>query len=266
MKCSSRLESSVPGVYAAGDICEYDSVIHGRHLRVEHWDVAFNQGKTAALNMLGRDVPHDTVPYFFSDLADWSSMEYVGPGSGEPVIRGSLEDGDFTAFYVDDGQGDGGAHGRPLGRPGATRGDGSRRGRGRTRSGWRTSRRTWRSSEFRRYRCDPFGGSSNGKTPGSGPGNRGSSPCPPVASLGRVRACRKLPVIVIALIAFAGCGDDDEGRVEQSGDSTATSTSATSTGKPFQRRKTARRARTGTAATSGPSGDRTASARRAYNP
>ena len=41
------------------------------------------------------------VPYFFSDLADWTSMEYVGPGSGDAVIRGSLDDGDFTAFYVD---------------------------------------------------------------------------------------------------------------------------------------------------------------------
>ena len=101
VKCSSRLETSVPGIYAAGDICEYDSVIHGRHLRVEHWDVAFNQGKTAALNMLGRDMPHDTIPYFFSDLADWASLEYLGPGAGEPVVRGSLDDGDFTAFYVD---------------------------------------------------------------------------------------------------------------------------------------------------------------------
>jgi 3-phenylpropionate/trans-cinnamate dioxygenase ferredoxin reductase component len=102
VKCSSRLETSVPGIYAAGDMCEYDSVIHGRRLRLEHWDVAFNQGKTAALNMLGRDVPHRDVPYFFSDLADWASMEYVGPGSGEPVLRGSLEDGDFTAFYLSD--------------------------------------------------------------------------------------------------------------------------------------------------------------------
>jgi 3-phenylpropionate/trans-cinnamate dioxygenase ferredoxin reductase component len=101
VKCSSRLETSAPGIYAAGDMCEYDSVIHGRDLRIEHWDVAFNHGKTAALNMLGRDAPHDTVPYFFSDLADWSSMEYVGPGEGTPVIRGSLDDGDFTAFYVD---------------------------------------------------------------------------------------------------------------------------------------------------------------------
>jgi 3-phenylpropionate/trans-cinnamate dioxygenase ferredoxin reductase subunit len=104
VKCSARLESSVSGIYAAGDICEYDSPVHGRSLRIEHWDVAFNQGKTAALNMLGRDAPHDVVPYFFSDLADWSSMEYVGPGSGETVVRGSLEDGDFTAFYVSDGR------------------------------------------------------------------------------------------------------------------------------------------------------------------
>ena len=72
-------------------------------MRIEHWDVAFNQGKTAALNMLGRGVEHDVVPYFFSDLADWVSMEYVGPGSGEPIVRGSLEEHDFTVFYVDDG-------------------------------------------------------------------------------------------------------------------------------------------------------------------
>jgi 3-phenylpropionate/trans-cinnamate dioxygenase ferredoxin reductase subunit len=75
--------------------------VHGRRLRIEHWDVAFNQGKTAALNMLGRDVPHEEIPYFFSDLADWASSEYVGPGSGDTVIRGSMDDGEFTAFYVD---------------------------------------------------------------------------------------------------------------------------------------------------------------------
>ncbi|HYN52324.1 MAG TPA: FAD-dependent oxidoreductase [Thermoleophilaceae bacterium] len=102
VRCSSGLESSVPGVFAAGDMCEYASPVHGRPLRIEHWDVAFNHGKTAALNMLGRGVEHDTVPYFFSDLADWASMEYVGPGAGEVVVRGSLEDGDFTAFFVGD--------------------------------------------------------------------------------------------------------------------------------------------------------------------
>jgi 3-phenylpropionate/trans-cinnamate dioxygenase ferredoxin reductase subunit len=102
VKVSARLEASSPDVFAAGDIAEYDSVIHGRALRIEHWDVAFNHGKTAALNMLGRNVNHDVIPYFFSDLADWTSMEYVGPGSGRPVIRGSMDAGEFTAFYLDD--------------------------------------------------------------------------------------------------------------------------------------------------------------------
>jgi 3-phenylpropionate/trans-cinnamate dioxygenase ferredoxin reductase subunit len=100
VKCSAELESSVAGIYAAGDICEYESTIHGSRLRLEHWDVAFNHGKTAALNMLGQGVKHEVLPYFFSDLADWASFEYVGPGSGDLVVRGSLEDGDFTAFFV----------------------------------------------------------------------------------------------------------------------------------------------------------------------
>jgi 3-phenylpropionate/trans-cinnamate dioxygenase ferredoxin reductase subunit len=104
VKCTAGLETSEPNVFAAGDICEYDSPVHGKPMRIEHWDVAFNQGKTAAFNMLGRGLDHDVVPYFFSDLADWVSMEYVGPGSGEPVIRGSMEDGEFIAFYVDEGQ------------------------------------------------------------------------------------------------------------------------------------------------------------------
>ena len=102
--CSSGLETSAPGIYAAGDMCEYDSVIHGAALRIEHFVVAEEHGRTAALNMLGRDVVHEEVPYFFSDLADWVSMEYVGPGAGEPVVRGSLDDGEFTAFYVHDGR------------------------------------------------------------------------------------------------------------------------------------------------------------------
>ncbi len=102
-KCSSRLETSAPGVYAAGDMCEYDSAMHGGHVRIEHLDVALEHGKTVARNMLGRNVAHTTVPYFFGDLADWASMECVGPGWGEVVVRGSLESGEFTAFYLDGG-------------------------------------------------------------------------------------------------------------------------------------------------------------------
>jgi 3-phenylpropionate/trans-cinnamate dioxygenase ferredoxin reductase component len=96
------LESSAPGIFAAGDIAEYDSVVHDRALRIEHWDVAFNQGRYAALNMLGKQQEYDVVPYFWSDLADWCSMEYVGPAAewDEVWFRGSLEEGKFTAFYV----------------------------------------------------------------------------------------------------------------------------------------------------------------------
>ncbi|HEV2997829.1 MAG TPA: FAD-dependent oxidoreductase [Solirubrobacteraceae bacterium] len=107
VRCDSRLQTSVPGVFAAGDICEYESPLHGgRPLRVEHWDVAFNHGKTAALNMLGRDVAHEVVPYFFSDLADWASLEYVGPAYewDEEIVRGSYEDGAFSHWYLKEGR------------------------------------------------------------------------------------------------------------------------------------------------------------------
>jgi 3-phenylpropionate/trans-cinnamate dioxygenase ferredoxin reductase component len=104
VRCNSRLESSAAGVFAAGDICEYDSPIHGRHMRIEHWDVAFNQGKTAALNMLGRDLAHDVVPHFYSVLADWGELEYVGPAQewDEEILRGSFADGSFTNWYLKD--------------------------------------------------------------------------------------------------------------------------------------------------------------------
>jgi 3-phenylpropionate/trans-cinnamate dioxygenase ferredoxin reductase component len=100
------LETSTPGIFAAGDLAEYDSVVHQRRLRIEHWDVAFNQGKYAALNMLGQQEEYDVVPYFWSDLADWSSMEYVGPASDwdEVWFRGSPDEGSFTAWYIEDGR------------------------------------------------------------------------------------------------------------------------------------------------------------------
>jgi 3-phenylpropionate/trans-cinnamate dioxygenase ferredoxin reductase component len=106
VRCSSRLETSAPGVFAAGDICEYDSVVHGgAAVRVEHWDVAFNQGKTAALNMLGRDLPHAVVPYFYSVLGTWGELESVGPAYAwdEEILRGSFTEGSFTNWYLKDG-------------------------------------------------------------------------------------------------------------------------------------------------------------------
>ncbi len=104
--CDSKLRTSAAGIYAAGDACSYDSVVHGRRIRVEHWDVAMQQGMQAARNMLGAEEDYDVVPYFFSDLADWASLEYVGPAAewDEEVWRGSRESGEFSVWYLKDGK------------------------------------------------------------------------------------------------------------------------------------------------------------------
>ncbi len=104
--CDSKLQSSVEGIYAAGDCCSYDSVVHGRRLRVEHWDVAMQQGMHAARNMLGEERDYDVVPYFFSDLADWAGLEYVGPAYewDEEVWRGDRDSGQFSVWYLKDGR------------------------------------------------------------------------------------------------------------------------------------------------------------------
>lgn len=104
VRCDSRLKSSAPEIFTAGDICEYDSPMHGGQLRIEHWDVAFNHGATAAKNMLDQNVPHDVVPYFFSVLGDWAELEYVGPARSweKEILRGAEAEGEqFTRFYLD---------------------------------------------------------------------------------------------------------------------------------------------------------------------
>jgi 3-phenylpropionate/trans-cinnamate dioxygenase ferredoxin reductase subunit len=104
VRCSRTLETSCEGVWAAGDPCEYDSVVHGRRLRVEHFEVAAAQGRAAAAAMLGQADPYGVVPYFWSDLADWATLEYVGPAARweRELVRGSLDDGEFTLFYLDE--------------------------------------------------------------------------------------------------------------------------------------------------------------------
>jgi 3-phenylpropionate/trans-cinnamate dioxygenase ferredoxin reductase component len=96
----------VEGIYAAGDVCSYESVIHGRRQRVEHWDVAMQQGQHAARSMTGEEKPYEAVPYFFSDLADWASLEYVGPAFewDEEIWRGERDSGEFAVFYLKDGK------------------------------------------------------------------------------------------------------------------------------------------------------------------
>jgi 3-phenylpropionate/trans-cinnamate dioxygenase ferredoxin reductase component len=106
VKVDATLRTSAPDIYAAGDMAEYDSVLHGRGVRIEHWDVAFQQGRAAARAMLGSDEPYAVVPYFFSDLADWTGLEYAGLGGAwdREVVRGSLEDGAFSIWYLRDGR------------------------------------------------------------------------------------------------------------------------------------------------------------------
>jgi 3-phenylpropionate/trans-cinnamate dioxygenase ferredoxin reductase component len=104
--CDATLQTSVEGIYAAGDVCSYDSRVHGRRLRVEHWDVAMQQGQHAARSMMGEGKPYEVVPYFFSDLADWAGLEYVGPATDwdEVVWRGDRDAGEFAVFYVKGGK------------------------------------------------------------------------------------------------------------------------------------------------------------------
>jgi len=106
VRCDARLRTSAPGIWAAGDVCEYESEIHGRRLRVEHWDVAIEQGKHVARAMLGDEAPYRVVPYFFSDLADWAALEYVGPAASwdAEVVHGSMADGEFSVFYGESGR------------------------------------------------------------------------------------------------------------------------------------------------------------------
>jgi 3-phenylpropionate/trans-cinnamate dioxygenase ferredoxin reductase subunit len=106
VKCDACLRTSAPGVWAAGDAAEYDSVLHGRRMRIEHWEVARAQGKAVGRAIAGSPADFDEVPYFWSDLADWVTVEYIGPAAQweREVVRGSLDDGEFAVFYLAGGR------------------------------------------------------------------------------------------------------------------------------------------------------------------
>jgi NADPH-dependent 2,4-dienoyl-CoA reductase/sulfur reductase-like enzyme/nitrite reductase/ring-hydroxylating ferredoxin subunit len=94
------LETTVPGIFAAGDIARWLDPRSGERLRVEHWVVAERQGQTAARNMLGERVPYVDVPFFWSRHYD-VAIDYVGHhGAGDAsTIDGSLEAGDCTVTW-----------------------------------------------------------------------------------------------------------------------------------------------------------------------
>jgi 3-phenylpropionate/trans-cinnamate dioxygenase ferredoxin reductase subunit len=105
-----HLQTSAQDVFAAGDVANAMHPVLGRRVRVEHWDTAIEQGRTAARSMLGQDAVYDRLPYFFTDQYDLG-MEYVGSvgpeGYDEVVVRGDTSrDGGrtFTAFWLSGGQ------------------------------------------------------------------------------------------------------------------------------------------------------------------
>jgi NADPH-dependent 2,4-dienoyl-CoA reductase/sulfur reductase-like enzyme len=95
------LETSVPAVWAAGDIANYPDPIFHRRMRVEHWDNAVEQGRVAMRNMMGKLQPFIHVPYFFSDVFDLS-YEFWGDADGHDqiVYRGNTNQKQLSVWWL----------------------------------------------------------------------------------------------------------------------------------------------------------------------
>lgn len=96
----AHLQTSIPGIYAAGDIARWPDPHSGDNIRVEHWAVAERQGQVAALNMLGHKKTFDAVPFFWSQHYD-IPINYVGHAEkwDEIVVEGSITDKDCLLRY-----------------------------------------------------------------------------------------------------------------------------------------------------------------------
>ena len=105
--CDSKLQSSAEGIYAAGDCCSYDSVIHGRRLRVEHWDVAMQQGMHAAAQHARRRRRLRGRALLLQRprrLGRASSTSGPPQDWDEEIWRGDRESGEFSVWYLKDGR------------------------------------------------------------------------------------------------------------------------------------------------------------------
>jgi len=94
--------TAAPGVYAVGDVAAQHLPGQGRRVRVEHHDTALRHGRAAARNMLGQREPFGDVHWFWSDQFEHTiSSAGLADGTGELIIRGSLEQRSFSAFSLD---------------------------------------------------------------------------------------------------------------------------------------------------------------------
>ncbi len=95
------LETSRPGILAAGDVANYTDVLFGKRRRAEHWDNAVSQGKYCARALMGERAPFKHVPYFFSDVFDLSYEFWGDAADAEEIIhRGDLSSNSFSVWWL----------------------------------------------------------------------------------------------------------------------------------------------------------------------